>query len=121
MQVLANAARSTGCLTSEMKMEANARILEDIRQKMEALQSEGKPETAEQELARLRRENAQLRVAKAERGALTCKVTPKGGVSVYGMGRWPVTLYRDQWERLLAQSDHIIAFIEANAASLSTK
>ena len=55
--------------------------------------------------------------------ALTCKVSEKGGLSVYGLGRWPVTLYRGQWERLLAQDTvtKINDFIKANAASLATK
>lgn len=52
---------------------------------------------------------------------LTFKVTEKGGLSVYGMGRFPTTLYRGQWERLLAEADAIKAFIEANAALLSVK
>lgn len=72
------------------------------------------------ELARLRAENAALRVGKAQRG-LSLKVTEKGGLSVYGLGRFPVTLYRGQWERLLGEAQAIQAFIEANASKLSTK
>lgn len=52
---------------------------------------------------------------------LTCKVSAKGAVSLYGMGRWPVTLYAEQWQRVLGEADAIRAFIKANAASLSTK
>ena len=51
----------------------------------------------------------------------TLKVTEKGGVSLYGLGRFPVTLYRGQWERLLGMREDIEAFIEANAGSLSVK
>lgn len=72
------------------------------------------------ELARLQAENAALRAGKAQRG-VTLKVTDKGGLSVYGLGRFPVTLYRGQWERLLGQADEIKAFIQANASRLSTK
>lgn len=54
---------------------------------------------------------------------LSLKVSAKGALSVYGMGRWPVTLYRTQWEKLLAPDsiDAINAFITANEALLSVK
>lgn len=60
-----------------------------------------------------------MKAAPANR--LSLKVTEKGGVSCYGLGRFPVTLYLSQWERLLAAKDDISAFIEANRASLATK
>jgi len=76
-------------------------------------------ETPEQTIARLQ---AELAEAKAARGrALSFKVTEKGGVSVYGLGRFPVTLYKGQWERLLAAKGEIETFLAANAASLSVK
>lgn len=53
--------------------------------------------------------------------AMSLKVTEKGGLSVYGLGRFPVTLYRGQWERLLAAKESIEAFIKANEAILSVK
>jgi hypothetical protein len=53
--------------------------------------------------------------------ALTVKVSSKGGMSVYGLQRMPVTLYVGQWERLLAFADDLKAFIEANRGSLSVK
>jgi hypothetical protein len=49
------------------------------------------------------------------------KVSEKGGVSVYGMGRFPVTLYKEQWLKLLDMSDEIRAFIAANDTQLKTK
>ena len=52
---------------------------------------------------------------------LTLKVSDKGAVSMYGLGRFPVTLYRTQWERLIGEVEHIKAFIEANANLLATK
>jgi len=54
---------------------------------------------------------------------ITCKVSEKGGLSLYGLGRFPVTLYRTQWERLLApdQVKAILAFITANHALLTVK
>lgn len=52
---------------------------------------------------------------------LTMKVSDKGALSVYGLGRFPVTLYRGQWERLMATSDEIGAFITANADRLTVK
>lgn len=52
---------------------------------------------------------------------VTYKVSEKGGLSVYGLGKFPVTLYREQWERLLSLSDDIHAFIQENASRLKTK
>ena len=52
---------------------------------------------------------------------LTCKVSEKGAVSVYGLGRFPVTLYREQWERLLAASEEIRKFIGENQDKLKVK
>jgi hypothetical protein len=52
---------------------------------------------------------------------VTMAVGAKGGVSVYGLGRFPVTLYREQWERLAASMPEILAFIQANAARLKVK
>lgn len=63
---------------------------------------------------------AKLAKAQAPK-ALSLKVSEKGALSLYGMGRFPVTLYREQWERVLAHGDQIKAFIEANAAVLSRK
>ena len=71
------------------------------------------------ELDRLRAENERLR--SAGRGKLAMKVSEKGALSVYGMGRFPVTLYKEQWLRLLAMADDIRAFIEANDANLKSK
>jgi len=52
---------------------------------------------------------------------LTMKVSDKGAISVYGFGKWPITLYRQQMERLLDSADDIRAFIVANADNLSVK
>ena len=49
------------------------------------------------------------------------KVSEKGALSVYGLGRFPVTLYKEQWQRLLDMSDDIRAFIVENQATLKTK
>ena len=56
-----------------------------------------------------------------KRGQLYCKVSEKGGVSVYGLQRMPVTLYLEQWERLLGFADEIKAFIKENDARLKRK
>ena len=71
------------------------------------------------ELERLRAENAHLKRT-ASRG-VTLKVSEKGGVSVYGLGRFPVTLYKEQWTKLLDMADDIRAFIRDNDSSLKTK
>lgn len=72
------------------------------------------------ELERLRNENAALK-ARPSRGVLSMKVSDKGGVSVYGLGRFPVTLYKEQWTKLLGMSAEIQAFLQANDAQLKTK
>jgi hypothetical protein len=71
------------------------------------------------ELDRLRNENAALK--KGASSSLRLKVSEKGAVSIYGMGRFPVTLYKEQWLKLLAMSDEIRAFIAANEAQLKAK
>lgn len=72
------------------------------------------------EIERLRAENETLKKP-AARGAMSLKVSEKGALSVYGMGRFPVTLYREQWEKLLAMSDEIRKFIQENDAKLKKK
>jgi len=71
------------------------------------------------ELDRLRNENAALK--KGASSSLRLKVSEKGALSVYGMGRFPVTLYKEQWLKLLGMADEIRAFIAANDAQLKTK
>jgi hypothetical protein len=71
------------------------------------------------ELERLKAENDRL---KNERGrSVSLKVSEKGGVSVYGLGRFPVTLYKEQWTRLLAMADEIRTFIKEHDAELKAK
>jgi len=71
------------------------------------------------ELERLRQENAVLK--KGAASGIRMKASEKGAVSIYGMGRFPVTLYKEQWLKLLNMSDDIRAFISANEAQLKTK
>ena len=71
------------------------------------------------ELARLRAENERLK--RTQSRGITLKVSEKDGVSVYGLGRFPVTLYKEQWTRLLEMADEIRAFIKENDARLKAK
>ncbi len=71
------------------------------------------------ELERLKAENEALR-AKAPRPT-SIRVSEKGAVSVYGLGRFPVTLYKEQWLKLLGMADAITAFIAENEGKLKTK
>ena len=56
-----------------------------------------------------------------KRGQLYCKVSEKGGVSVYGLQRMPVTLYMEQWDRLLNYGEELKSFIAANSSKLKRK
>ena len=71
------------------------------------------------ELEKLKAENAALK----SRGAkgVSMKVSEKGGLSVYGLGRFPVTLYKEQWTKLLDMADDIRAFMKENDAALKAK
>ena len=71
------------------------------------------------ELERLRSENAALK--KGGASSIRMKVSEKGALSVYGMGRFPVTLYKEQWLKLLNMADDIRAFIAANETQLKAK
>lgn len=71
-------------------------------------------------LARIAQLEAALAAQSAPK-ALTLKVSGKGALSVYGLGRFPVTLYAGQWERLLGAGDQLRAFMTANASLLATK
>ena len=76
-------------------------------------------EDLKEELERLRKENEALR--KDTSSSIRMKVSEKGAVSIYGMGRFPVTLYKEQWLKLLDMSAEIRAFIAANEAHLKKK
>ena len=71
------------------------------------------------QIERLQAENAALK--KGATSGVRMKVSEKGALSVYGMGRFPVTLYKEQWLRLLDSADEIRAFIAANEAQLKKK
>lgn len=71
------------------------------------------------ELERLKAENEALKNKKTRSAFL--KVSEKGAVSVYGLGRFPVTLYKEQWVRLLDMGDDIRSFIADNAEKLKSK
>ena len=71
------------------------------------------------ELEQLRAENEALK--RAARRGTSLRVSGKGGVSVYGLGRFPVTLYKEQWLKLLAIADEIRAFIAEHDPELKTK
>jgi hypothetical protein len=77
------------------------------------------PEELQAEVERLKAENEALK--KPTRGQMFLKVSEKGALSVYGLGRFPVTLYREQWEKLLGMADAIREFIQANDHSLKKK
>ena len=72
------------------------------------------------EIARLRAENEALKRSTKPVG-ISFKVSEKGGVSVYGMGRFPVTLYVEQWETLLGRAEELRAFIDENRSRLKKK
>jgi hypothetical protein len=71
------------------------------------------------ELEKLRAENEAMKKTSAR--GLSMRVSEKGGLSIYGLGRFPVTLYQEQWLKLLDLAPEIRAFISANADRLKTK
>ena len=71
------------------------------------------------EIIRLQAENERLKDQRQSRVSLN--VSGKGGVSLYGMGRFPVTLYKEQWAKLLAMADEIRAFIKEHDEELKAK
>jgi hypothetical protein len=71
------------------------------------------------ELEKLKAENAALK-SRGSKG-VSMKVSEKGGVSVYGLGRFPVTLYMEQWVKLLDMAEEIRAFIKENDGRLKKK
>jgi hypothetical protein len=93
-----------------LRKEERAVTKEEILAKLQA--GELSVEQASQELATLET---------PKRGQLYCKVSEKGGVSVYGLQRMPVTLYMEQWDRLLTYADEIKSFIAANSSKLKRK
>jgi hypothetical protein len=77
------------------------------------------PADVQAELERLRAENAALK-QQSQRGTYL-KVSEKGGVSLYGLGRFPITLYVEQWQKILDMGPEIRRFMEENAATLKRK
>jgi len=73
------------------------------------------------EIERLKAENEALKNKKSAGGTLSMKVSEKGALSIYGMGRFPVTLYKEQWLKLLGIAGEIKKFIEENDSRLKTK
>jgi hypothetical protein len=73
------------------------------------------------ELERLKAENEALKKSKPSPGTLSMKVSEKGALSIYGMGRFPVTLYKEQWLKLLGISEEIKKFISDNNDRLKAK
>jgi hypothetical protein len=71
------------------------------------------------EIERLKAENERL---KTQRGrSISLRVSEKGGLSVYGLGRFPVTLYKEQWVKLLAMADEIRTFLREHDSELKAK
>jgi hypothetical protein len=76
-------------------------------------------EDVKAELEKLRAENERLKQRNSR--AISMKVSEKGGLSVYGLGRFPVTLYKEQWTKLLDMADDIRSFITENEGKLKAK
>ena len=76
-------------------------------------------EELQKELERLRAENEALK--RPSRGQMSLKVSEKGALSVYGLGRFPVTLYYEQWTKLLDATEELRAYLEANKSRLKLR
>jgi hypothetical protein len=77
------------------------------------------PEEMQAEIERLKAENESLK--KPSRGQMSLRVSEKGALSVYGLGRFPVTLYREQWEKLMNMASEIREFIQEHDQQLKKK
>ena len=75
----------------------------------------------QREIERLRAENQALKAQGRSSGSLTFRISEKGAVSVYGLGRFPVTLYQEQWDKLLAAAADLRKFIDDNRSQLKKK
>jgi len=89
---------------------------EDFAAEIERLRAENQ---ALKEIIKLRTENENLRKSTSQ--GLSLKVSDKGGVSVYGLGRFPVTLYKEQWHRLLSLAEDIRAFLKEKDEQLKSR
>ena len=78
-------------------------------------------ENLQAEIEKLRAENEQLKAGNKKALGLSFKVSQKGAVSAYGLGRFPVTLYKEQWHRLLEKKEEILEFIRENDSELKAK
>ena len=97
-----------------LRNEANAteaNTIAAMQARLDALEAQNEDLEAQHEALRATKQGNVVRM----------KVSEKGGLSIYGMGRFPITHYQEQWLKLLAMSEEIKAFIKANAATLSTK
>ena len=73
------------------------------------------------EVERLKAENEKLKSGGKQNASISFKVSQKGAVSAYGLGRFPVTLYKEQWQRLLKEKEDLLQFIEDNDSELKVK
>jgi len=73
------------------------------------------------QISELKAQNEALKAKLASKSTVKFKVSEKGAVSVYGLGRFPVTLYRSQWDRLIQAMPGLKAFIEAHSDQLTSK
>src|SRR5262245_31935318 len=104
------------CLSCFTSGENPMAILQDVSK------VNSKDKATAELLARLEALEAEnKRLKEARNGKLSLKVSEKGALSVYGMGRFPVSLYRSQWERLIEAVPVIQQFIKDNASKLATK
>lgn len=76
---------------------------------------------AEPTYEELKTKLAELEAKQQRRGSMEFRVSEKGGVSVYGLGRFPVTLYYEQWIRLLDRAQDLREFLEENKSKLKLK
>ena len=115
---------------AKAKAEKNAKLatlkakLDSVLASMAKAEKAGKLEdyvTMHKETMVIRYEMASLQSARMFDGSLSCKVSAKGAVSVYGLGQWPTTLYSQQWEKVIAFIPQLQAFIATHKAELSTK
>ena len=112
---------SLGVSTDDLTLTLQPSIAPTVHSRLESIEEPAENRMPEPTYEELRAKLAELEAKQQNSSHITFKVSEKGGVSVYGLGRFPVTLYYQQWLKLLERSNELRAFLEDNKDNLKTR